>query len=99
MRERAFSRFPHETQALSKVVGIADLVAWKTSHAIYWELSPTTVKKAISNSGKADKLQVAADLEYFIGRTSFQTNDESDAVAVGLAWLIQNGKMANKESR
>ena len=28
VRERAFSRFAHETQALNKVVGIADLVAW-----------------------------------------------------------------------
>ena len=37
VRERAFSRFPHETQALSKVVGIADLVAWQQAKAQYEE--------------------------------------------------------------
>ena len=48
MRERAFSRFPQETQALFKVVGIADMAAW----------------------------------------TCAKTDDESDAVAVGVAWLL-----------
>ena len=37
VRERAFSRFPHETQALSKVVGIADLVACQQAKAQYEE--------------------------------------------------------------
>lgn len=29
VRERAFCRFPQETQALFKVVGVADMVAWR----------------------------------------------------------------------
>ena len=60
MRERAFSRFPHETQALFKVVGIADLAVWKQRKAAWEELAPASVKKLLAGSGKADKAEVAA---------------------------------------
>ena len=46
VRERAFSRFAHETQALNKVVGIADLVAWEVGTFQYrrhGHMSPTIV--------------------------------------------------------
>lgn len=90
MRERAFSRFPHETQALSKVVGIADLVAWQQRRAEYHELAPTTVKKLLTGSGKATKEEVAAALVQYVGEQSYTTDDESDAVAAGVAWMIIN---------
>ena len=45
MRERAFSRFPQETQALFKVVGIADMAAWTCA--------------LLTGSGKAAKEEVA----------------------------------------
>lgn len=60
VRERAFSRFPHETQALFRVVGISDLAVWKLRKAIWEELAPTSVKKLLTGSGKADKMEVAA---------------------------------------
>lgn len=90
MRERAFSRFPHETQALSKVVGIADLVAWQQSCTAFYEIAPTTVKKLLTGSGKAEKEAVAAALERFLDIQVYKTNDESDAAAVGVTWLLQN---------
>ena len=46
VREKGFSRFPNETQALFKVVGIADFTAWKYGHREFHEIAPTTVKKA-----------------------------------------------------
>ena len=55
VREKGFSRFPHETQALFKVVGVADLAAWRTSKTEFVEIAPTTVKKLLTGSGKADK--------------------------------------------
>lgn len=45
VRERAFSRFPHETQALFKVMGVADLAAWQTHGCEYHELTPAAIKK------------------------------------------------------
>ena len=89
VRERAFSRFHLETQTLNKVVGIADQAAWKSSYAVYDEIAPTTVKKLLTGSGKASKQEVSSVLDIYIGNQEFETDDESDAVAVGIAWLKQ----------
>ena len=60
MREKGFSRFPYETQALFKVVGVADLTAWQKCRAVYEEIAPAAVKKLLVGSGKASKEDVAA---------------------------------------
>ena len=93
VREKGFSRFPHETQALFKVVGVADLAAWITSRTEFVEFAPTTVKKLLTGSGKASKEEVAAALESYVGGQTYDSDDESDAVAVGLAWLMLNKKI------
>ena len=59
MRERAFSRFPQETQALFKVVGIADMAVWEHAKQSWEEIAPATVKKLLTGSGKARKEEVA----------------------------------------
>ena len=87
VREKGFSRYPHETQALFKVVGIADLAAWKTCSTEFVEIAPTTVKKLLTGSGKAEKDTVAAALESYVGKHDYATDDESDATAAGIAWL------------
>lgn len=89
VREKGFSRFPHETQALFKVVGIADLAAWQKCRAVYEEIAPSAIKKLLTGSGKASKEDVAAASHRFIGEQVYQTDDESDAVAVGIVWLLQ----------
>lgn len=91
VREKGFSRFPHETQALFKVVGVADLSAWRACKAEFVEIAPATVKKLLTGSGKAGKEEVAAALNRYVGRQNYVTDDESDAVAVGIAWLKDKG--------
>lgn len=59
VREKGFSRFPHETQALFKVVGVADLAVWNKHRCAFVECAPSTVKKALTGSGKAGKAEVA----------------------------------------
>ena len=59
VREKGFSRFPHETQALFKVVGVADLTAWQKCRTVYEEIAPSAVKKLLVGSGKASKEEVA----------------------------------------
>lgn len=54
-------------------------------------ISPTDVKKRIAGSGKAEKSDVAAGVRKLLGLAEdyrFATDDESDACAVVLAWLI-----------
>ena len=89
VREKGFSRFPHETQALFKVMGVADLTAWQAHGCKYHELAPAAVKKLLTGNGKATKQEVANALARYVGEQIFATDDESDAVAVGIAWLKQ----------
>jgi crossover junction endodeoxyribonuclease RuvC len=99
VREKGFSRFPHETQALFKVVGVSDLAAWKAYGTEFVEIAPTTVKKLLTGSGKANKDEVAAALDKYIGEQQFEADDESDAAAVGIAWLIRNSYIKTEEGR
>lgn len=91
MREQGFTRFSRETQALFKVVGITDLAAWQADGLIFEEIAPKSVKKIITGNGNASKADVATALGAYIGEQAYACDDESDAVAVGVAWLILNG--------
>lgn len=91
VRERAFARFNNETKIINKVVGVTDLVVWQFYRKDYIELSPKTVKKVVTNDTSASKDKVAQRLSNFIGEQNYQTDDESDAAAVGVAWLLLNG--------
>ena len=93
MRERGFSRFGAETQCIFKVVGVADLLLWKWDRRVFSEIAPTSIKKLITGSGKSNKTKVAASLEKYVGKQEYACDDESDAVAVGVAWLIENGHL------
>jgi len=77
---------------VAKVVGLMDFILGagnKEWHEIY----PVTVKKIITGSGKAEKSEVAAGLEKYIGKQNYKCDDESDAAAVAVAWLIQQGQI------
>lgn len=68
-----------------KVVGVADLAAWQTRQGIFHEIPPTIVKKMITGKGNASKEEVAAGLVRFVGEREYASDDQSDAVAVGVA--------------
>lgn len=84
-------------RSLSKVVGVMDWVAYGTKKEWY-SIYPVTVKKLITGSGKAEKSEVAKALEYYIGKQDYKSDDESDAAAVAIAWLIQQGQIKPKEN-
>lgn len=96
VREKGFSRFADTTQKLFRVVGVADLALFDhgTTKDMA-ELSPTTVKKHLTGAGKADKMLVQAALRgYLIPEQrfiQFESDDTSDAVAVGIAQLLKDG--------
>lgn len=90
VREKGFSRFPATTQSLFKVVGATELTAYNEGYEVITEIAPTSVKKAVTGNGKASKEDVASavvkhlqieDVDYFAN------DDETDAAAVGLAYL------------
>lgn len=91
VREGGCSCLINATQILFKVVGICDLISWEEKETVPIDISPTSIKKIITGDGRADKETVAQFLPLYIGDQHYETDDESDAVAVGVAWMIQNG--------
>lgn len=60
----------------------------KTAYGV----APTRVKKLVAGKGKADKDEVAEGVRRLTGyKGKFATDDESDAAAIALAYLIQQG--------
>lgn len=93
VREKGFSRFAATTQALFKVVGVSDLYAQMRMDKIISEIPVTTVKKAVTGSGKASKDEVADAVRHILQIDKpdfFATDDESDAAAVGLAYMYEH---------
>ena len=78
-------------EVLHKVVGVSDLYAWGLGGRVFQEVHPKRVKKLVANDQLAEKEAVAAALPQFVGEYEYACDDESDAVAVGVAWLIDQG--------
>lgn len=93
VREKAFnSRGAQSEIKVYEVVGLTDWWLW--NYKSEWnEIYPVSVKKAVTGSGKADKKQVEKSLEHYVGKLTYNNDDESDATAVACAFLIQNKKL------
>lgn len=76
---------------LAKVVGVSDYLAEIFAGKAYVEIFPTTIKRILTGDCNAKKDVVANALKRWVGDHDYKVDDESDAVAVGVAWLIQNG--------
>lgn len=91
--ERGFVKGNKSTQAIFKARGAIEsaLVGYTVE-----EISPTEVKKLISSFGFASKEQVAEQVKNILNLSSdFETDDESDAIAVALAGYIKTKKGDN----
>lgn len=94
VRERGFSRFAATTQAIFRVVGVSDLIAQRHGIEKIAEITPTSVKKIVTGNGKASKgdVQQAVMRALSIEQEDYFANDdESDAAACGLAYMVQEG--------
>lgn len=97
VRERGFSKYPATTQKLFKVVGVCDLTCCWEGHDKVIEITPTTIKKALTGSGKGSKGAVQQSVrDYLVDEQydfKFKSEDVSDATAVGIAYLINKGDL------
>jgi len=87
--ERGFTRFNKSTQVSFRVHGIVNLVFSEVENFYY---IPSEIKETIYNNGKALKSDLAFLINERLGYT-FDNEDESDATAIGLTWLIKNNKI------
>ena len=91
VKESAFAKFNRETAAINKAHGVVDYVLWHYRGIVPEELTAMAIKKDVAGTGRATKEDVDASLEQFVGKLSYSCDDESDAVACAIAWLIENG--------
>jgi crossover junction endodeoxyribonuclease RuvC len=89
--EKGFNKFATATAQLQRVVGVVIVTLYRKGIDFYSELSPTTVKKAITGDGKASKEELAKHLYKWVKYDDYKTNDESDSVGVGIAYAKQKG--------
>lgn len=89
--EKGFNKFAVATAQLQRVVGVVVLTLYRKDLAVFAEISPTSVKKEITGNGKASKEELADALVMYVGPIDYKTNDESDAVGVGIAYAKQKG--------
>lgn len=89
--EKGFSRHARTTQILYMVHGVCRMLTYMNGHEVA-EVSPTTVKKHVAGNGKAKKPELADAVRgFFKDELTFKNDDESDAVSVGVTFLIQKG--------
>lgn len=87
IREKAFHNARvHATAGGYKVAGIVDYTL--RGYDIV-ELANSTVKKALTDNGRADKAGVEREVMRWFPTQEFKTDDESDAVAVCLTYLLR----------
>lgn len=93
VKERGFTRGNVSTQALFKVAGVADVVSYGSGYDNMCEYPPITIKKEVGGHGKASKEEVASGvLDFLTEPVTFNTDDESDAVAVAICHFIKMGE-------
>lgn len=84
--EKGFNKFAVATQQIQRTVGMLLFTLYRNDIEDIEEIAPTSVKKYITGDGKASKEKLADHLIYYVGEIKYKTNDESDAVGVGIAY-------------
>lgn len=91
VKEQSFSNARIKaTQQIFKVNGVFELISYLAGHEDFAELTPSTVKKQLTDDGRADKDAVAIAVQELTGVSS-KVNDETDAVAVLYAYCKKEG--------
>lgn len=96
IRERAVLGHFADSDRLLRVGGATDVALYKAKGEVFYDLTPTSIKKIITGNGKASKQGVAKTLELYVGEQNYETDDESDAVAAAVAYLIKEGYIDDK---
>lgn len=96
VREKAVITHMADTDRLFRIGGVSDVALWEVRQTGFFDITPSSVKKIITGNGRARKDEVAKCLAPYVGEQTYMTNDESDAIAVGVAFLIKEGYLDEK---
>ena len=81
------------------MVGVVDYLLWQLHQQNFTQITATEVKKYVAGNGRATKEDVANALSDYVGEQTYHSDNESDAVAIGIAWLIREGYIDCKYSK
>lgn len=88
----AHRRFPRTAIVLGHVRGIICLAA-ASAHVGIMALAPSAVKRAVTGSGAASKVQVQASVRTLLGLRSLADPHAADALALAYAGLARSGSV------
>lgn len=88
---------PQNSIGIFKVVGVMDYIGKTKYDKTWYEIYPTTAKKLVSGKGTASKDEMQTAVKKFFPDAEFANDDESDAAGIGLAFLLKNNLIKNKE--
>lgn len=92
VREKGVSRHAAVTQTLFCVVGVSDLLLETCGYPACNEIAISSVKKEVTGNGRADKVDVAMAVQQYLTEPyGFTVDDESDAMAVAVAYCMREG--------
>lgn len=100
IREDFVSKNPGTQKAVYAVWHTVDCVLDRFGYAVTADVNQGTVKRILTGEGKAEKGDVEAVVKRLLRLRDdfkFGSNDESDACAVVLAWLIRE-RLIGKEA-
>ncbi len=90
-------RNKRSTQTVFGAWAAIDIALMKYGYKVDEEITPSSVKKIVTGDGTADKDKVEEYVREWLTlpeEFTFKSDDESDAIAVGLAYLINEGVIA-----
>lgn len=86
IRERAVPVHFLDMDRLFRIAGASDVALWQVRETTFYDIAPTTAKKLVTGNGRATKDVVTKALTKYVGKYDYETNDISDAVAVGVSF-------------
>lgn len=86
--EKGFSRFNVSTQTIFMVQGLVQYLFSECEQRFY---PPSTVKKLVTGDGRADKQLVKVMVESRFGNIHIENYDQSDSLAVGVCYFLEEG--------
>ncbi|RCL12738.1 crossover junction endodeoxyribonuclease RuvC [Bacillus cereus] len=91
IREGFASKIPYTNYTVFSAWNAIDRALNSFGLKVDDSIGQASVKKKLLGKGRAEKEEVEAGVRYFVEWNEFKTSDESDACAIGLAYLLDKG--------
>ncbi|WP_229168087.1 crossover junction endodeoxyribonuclease RuvC [Bacillus cereus] len=98
IREGFASKIPHTNYTVFSAWNAVDRALNSFGLKVDDIIGQASVKKKLLGKGRAEKEEVEAGVRRYVEWNKFETFDESDACAIGLAYLIDKGIIKKEDA-